>query len=94
MALYGRVGNGPEVHKIGMALFEAGKSSGRSICGMEGEVSLAITATASCQECRNKSIEAEARHLASDRQVPVPGTLNKWGKKVRSSRRKEGTHGR
>lgn len=87
MALYGRVGSGPEVHKIGMALFEAGKSNGHGICGTEGEVTLVPTIAANCQECRNKSIEAEARYLASDRQVPIPGTLNKWGKKVRTNRR-------
>lgn len=63
MALYGRVGNSTEVHQIGMALFEAGKAEGRSICGVEGNVEVAITITPSCQKCRDRKIKNEMARL-------------------------------
>jgi len=76
MALYGRVGNGQEIHKIGMALFEYGKAAGRSICGTEGDVIMVDTRAANCQKCRDKSIGYEMKRMSERTKAPRKLAVN------------------
>jgi hypothetical protein len=69
MAIYGRVGNGSEVHQIGAALFEKDKAEGHSICGVEGAINLVITAVPTCQGCRDKKIENEMGRLLDEKKA-------------------------